>query len=355
MNKRNDLIDIVKGIGIVSIVVGHAVLSIFNGKLPIGHFAYTYHLMIFMFVIGFLFNKEKFNSDSNYKYKYISKQLFKLLIMYFLYNLVFVLGHNLFVKFNLINADYIDLNKMIFLIFNSLTFSTKEKLLGAFWFIPMMIFAKIIFVISYSKKLFKKDILNLLLYLVITGGIGLALCMNSAFIAYHIQISFLGTSVIYLGVIANDYEDKLSKYITKYLWIIVAIIIFIILILTGKHIDLSANKVINPFMFYLYTILGITFCFSLAKFISSIKFINKLFTTFGINSFHIMALHLLVFKIIDFIYSKINNINDINIISNLPTSYHKLWPLYIILGVIIPVIVIIPFKYINKKLKITDI
>ena len=52
-NKRLEIIDILKGIGILSIVIGHACweTTIFNVLLPIGAFVYLYHLSIFFFCV----------------------------------------------------------------------------------------------------------------------------------------------------------------------------------------------------------------------------------------------------------------------------------------------------------------
>ena len=59
--KRNKLIDICKGIGIISIVIGHASwnIPIGNIDIPIGPFVYLYHLAIFFFCSGFLYKKEE--------------------------------------------------------------------------------------------------------------------------------------------------------------------------------------------------------------------------------------------------------------------------------------------------------
>lgn len=48
--------DIVKAIGIISIVMGHCCYSIMIPALnvSVGEFVYSYHLMVFFFVAGFL-------------------------------------------------------------------------------------------------------------------------------------------------------------------------------------------------------------------------------------------------------------------------------------------------------------
>lgn len=51
---RDKLIDIVKAIGIISIVIGHSAWTVTKLNIKIGPFVYMYHLMIFVFTAGYL-------------------------------------------------------------------------------------------------------------------------------------------------------------------------------------------------------------------------------------------------------------------------------------------------------------
>ena len=46
--KRDSYIDILKAIGIISIVIGHSSFVFPGSNFKIGPFVYTYHIMIFM-------------------------------------------------------------------------------------------------------------------------------------------------------------------------------------------------------------------------------------------------------------------------------------------------------------------
>lgn len=349
-NKRNQYIDILKGIGIASIVLGHSCAYIFKNNVPMGPFVYTYHLMIFMFIIGYMFNCDKFESDKNYKYIYIGKQIIKMLSLYFLYNLVFVLAHNSFVKLHMIDAEVYQFKDMIKYIFAGIQFISHEKLLGAMWFIPMMLFAKIIFIILYSKNIFNHRMANIISIGLLTGTIGSLLSINDGFFLYFIQVSFIAVSFISLGIIYKKYEKNISNFVTNWSWMPSAIIIFIILKQYTTTIDLSNNQLINPLIFYVLSLLGIYFCLSLAKTINNFKTSSNLFTTLGENSFHIMAMHLLIIKILDIGYAYLKGIKDYALVSKFPYAFSdKLWPLYFILGVIIPVLIITPLKSFKKE------
>ena len=51
--KRVKIVDIIKGIGIISIVIGHCA-----GNAHVISFVYTYHLMIFFVAAGYCFKTE---------------------------------------------------------------------------------------------------------------------------------------------------------------------------------------------------------------------------------------------------------------------------------------------------------
>lgn len=88
--------DIVKAIGIISIVMGHCCYSIMIPALnvSVGEFVYSYHLMVFFFVAGFFYKREYHEHPE----QYIGKRLLKLGGMLFLYNTVFTLLHNTLVS-----------------------------------------------------------------------------------------------------------------------------------------------------------------------------------------------------------------------------------------------------------------
>ena len=347
---RNSYVDILKGIGITSIVIGHSCSFILNNNIPLGPFVYTYHLMIFMFIIGYLIDLSKFEKDKNYKYQYIGKQIIKMLSLYFMYNLIFVLAHNIFVKYHMIDANYYNLKDIVKNILLGIQFLTNEKLLGALWFIPMMLIAKILFVILYSKNIFNNRLTNTISIGLLTGIIGSLLIVNNAGYIYYTQISIISISFICLGVLYKRYEDKINLFITNWSWMPSAIVIFIILKQYTSWIDLSANMIINPPVFYLLSITGIYFCLSLAKTIEYFKKSKRLFEIIGKNSFHIMALHFMIIKLIDISYAYLKGIKDYDLISKYPYAFsNKLWFIYIILGVLIPIVIITPFKKFKEK------
>ena len=350
--KRNNLIDIVKAIGIISIVIGHSAWRVTKLNIEIGPFVYMYHLMIFIFTAGYLFSIEKIKNEEDI-YKYIGKRLCKMVVLYFLYNFIFVLLHNILIKINIISGELYDKSDIVTNCLNGLFFRTNEKMLGAFWFVPMLLITEFLFVVSINTiNKFNKKKYMYIVFPVIFAIIGTILCEKNIDLAYRMQISILAVPFMYMGIIIKKYWNKIEKYIFSFGWIISAIILIMIIKLKIGHIELSKNQIINPVIFYPISIIGIYFCLSLAKMFEKIKYIKTFMGYIGKNSFHIMALHFLSIKIVDIIYSKINNINDINKISQFPYSYSKdLWILYIVVGTCLPILLIYLINSIKQYIK----
>ena len=62
MDKKRDNY-IVKAIGIISIIIGRSCGYITKFNIQLGPFVYSYYLMIFMFVSGYLFNLSKLKEN----------------------------------------------------------------------------------------------------------------------------------------------------------------------------------------------------------------------------------------------------------------------------------------------------
>lgn len=145
--QRDTLIDLLKGIGITSIVIGHSSWILPGCNFPIGPFVYTYHLMIFFFVAGMSF---KPRNDIT-PYMQIGKRLGGVLPIYVKYSIVFILLHNFFLKIHILKSDTIVYGKLdiIKLIFEACIFGTSEAMLSAFWFVSMFFIGVSMFMLLY--------------------------------------------------------------------------------------------------------------------------------------------------------------------------------------------------------------
>ena len=343
--KRNEYIDIIKAIGIISIVIGHSCWIITQWNILIGPFVYSYHLMIFFVVSGYLYNEDKVY-DRRSLLKYLWQQTIRMVKLFFLYNLFFTLIHNILLKQNLITGNIYTGTIMLKNVLNGLRFVTNERLLGAFWFIPMMLVSKILFSCTYHFT--KKRKVLMVIIMMFYGILGVGLCIYQIFLPYRLQISILSVFFIFVGLVIKQHWHVLDKYVFSFGWIPSSFVLYFILYFTKSSIDLSVNKIINPWLFFLLTFIGVYFCFSLAKFILKSKKATSLFSLIGKNSMHIMALHFLVIKVIDIIYCNIYGITDLKTMTKFPYSFN-IWYYYIPLAVLVPVIIVNISKVFKRK------
>lgn len=148
-NNRDSLMDVARGIGILSIVIGHCCYGV---EIPfihvkLGEFVYSYHLMIFFFVSGFFFKKESAKELD----KYIGRRLCKFISMLGIYNFIFVLLHNFLVDKGLISS--LEIYKMPDIVsrgIQGILMKYTEELLGACWFLPMFFIGIALFAALFS-------------------------------------------------------------------------------------------------------------------------------------------------------------------------------------------------------------
>lgn len=342
--ERIVLVDMLKCIGIVSIVIGHGMAVSPFLNLPLGAFVQNYHIMIFLFVAGFLFSEKNAQKPISYIYNRFKKLMWLTIVFSF----IFILLHNCFCSLNMIDSSYYSFSDMLNKFGLSMIWFHMETLLGTFWFIPMFFFATAIFAIMFSiARATKKPVYLHLFFILLTMTAGLLLNVYHITIIgpWHIQISLLGIPIIYLGYFVKLYWNKLEKYFTGG----ETLLALFLLILINKYVgwnDLASNHILNPYLFYPVSIVAIGFCIGLAKLFSRSKTTTEICCYIGKHSFDIMALHFMSFKLIDIIYGAITNAQA-SAISRFPQAFDLNY-LYVIVGIVLPLLIMY-FYQLGKK------
>lgn len=351
-NKNYKYWNIVKGLGILAIVIGHASNYLSN-------FVYLFHIVIFFFVTGYLYNEKK---HGNEPLKFFSLRLSKNWLKYVLFSEFFLVLHNKLLRLNFISGNLYILDDFIINGVTTLFFQGYESLGGALWFVPVFVIASLIFgyCIYISRKLsnhfnnkeFSKVTILILLSTII-GALGVYSNCKGFGLMFHSQTSFLVVPIITVGYLFNNRKD-LSKYLKIWLFVPAFFCLYYFAFKYNLKIDLSENSIGSIMLFYPISLIGIYFVLYLSKVIYKVKYCSAYFELLGKNSFEIMALHLFVFKCVDVLYSKIHHIIDSNAINIFPYSFEHLWPLYILLGVTAPMILFEGISILKKKIKNHD-
>ena len=364
LKKRDDFWDVVKGIGIISIVAGHI-----SPDSNIIKFLYAYHLVIFYFVSGYFYNEKKYGDKP---FENFSQRLKGVWGKYVFYSTLIVLLHNFLTKYNFYKTvKYYNFNDILFRVFHSMILLKKDMLLGSLWFVPTLIFALGMFgsIVYLSRKLTckifktaKSDELLIKKLLIIgfsifIGIIGGYINLKNITLNYHIETSILVIPIIALAYFTRNNYEKIKRNNNIFLLFAILLIssLFIWYEINIKQIgmiELSDNSIINIPMFYIISISGIIFCISLAKIIYKNSIIKNIIAFLGRYSFSIMALHVSCVKLVDILYSFIINEKNPEIISKFMCSYNnKLWLIYIVVGTTLPAIFAYLINKINNKAK----
>ncbi len=329
--ERNPIFDIIKALGIIAIVIGHCFPN-----PDVIRFVYGFHLPIFFFVSGLQFNDEKYDAAP---FLLLQNRIKSMWGSFFFYMTFFTLTNNLFLKLHILpGSEFTGLNSIITKIINNFFFLGFERLGGAMWFVPMMLAAVIIFgtITNLSSKFFPRIKHPIIITLCIfAGALGLYCNLNSLRFTHYVQVSLLLIPIMLLGYLISIKKIKLEKLLRLPIAIFSLILFIYFTVIKDHHIELSVSQIVSPFLFYPIIICGIYAVCYIAKIAAINKYLSRALAFIGKYSFDIMALHFLIFKIIDLIYGVFSSTSP-EIYSKFPHGFTHLWPIYIFLGVIVP-------------------
>lgn len=338
INSRDSYIDVIKGIGIISIVVGHASwdIDLFGHTYHVGVFVYLYHLAIFFFCSGYLYK------DSVKQYwGFVAKKLSGLYKPFIMYTFIYLIMRNFFVDIGIIDGVKFDKGDFLIALTNMFTFNGMAELLSAFWFLPVLffaicIFAAILLITDGVPYLKLRGIIRIIVF-IFFGIIGLYAIENHLGLLYNMQIAYLMEPVIALGYYFARYKDRIQKYINIIgLILSIGLLVWVVESEIGI-IELIQFSIINVWAFYPVTLCGIYFCLCLGKMICKNIKIAKVFSLLGRRSFDIMAMHFLAFKAVDFVVCHL--LGKMDVLSMFPHSFNEIWAIYYFAGIVFPIIV----------------
>ena len=327
MNKNNAQVSILKGIGIISIVLGHT--CFFSVR-----YVYMYHLALFFFVSGFLYNENKYGKNVPALF---AARMHSIVPQYLAYSIMFLCIRNWMVSNNLYNPAVELLSKRDCIQnFAAATFFAAAEYVGsAFWFLPVLITANVIFgsIIAISNYFCDKyKFFVRYIGIILAGVIGLVFLEKECFLAFHYEEAFLAVPIMALGQLYKKYKERIDKINNWIISVLALGVIITIPLVSGTYIELSLGRIINPFIFYFATLCGMTFWVFISRCIVKNKILSNVFCLCGDYSFDIMALHILFTKLVDFVYlTWINPAAGSK--DTFVYSVKGLWPVYLIAGV----------------------
>jgi len=185
----------------------------------------------------------------------------------------------------------------------------------------------------------------MIVFIALYSAAGLYFNYMGRYLTYHIQTSFLAAPFIYIGFLVKQQYNRYIKYFCRLGYLISAALLYFVVAVFGFQIELSVNCIISPLLFYPVSLLGIYFCMALATTIQHHPRISKVMAYIGKNSFHYMALHFIMFKLVDLISVELFRSSP-EVLSVFPHSYE-----YGLLYVLASLAMITPILLIYEKAK----
>lgn len=281
--QRLDYIDMLKGIGIILVVVGHHLLEFERLTVWISSF----HMPLFFIITGYLsgFKKEKFddvklviiNKAKSLMYPYVTFSLINL-IWYLAFYYIFPIGGQ--------PSETLQ----IVLLKTLTTFGYH-----AMWFLPAMFLSSILYYIIKKSKFS-----NFIYIAVLIAGCAVCVLIRQSGIDHdviwhilnYLSRTAVATSFIYIGSLIYKLIIKLNDF-TEWICIgICALFVIITLIINQIYMcryNLAGSNIGNPFIFYISAISNSILLLLICK---KINFKKGLLNFYGKNSLVIMATHM---------------------------------------------------------------
>ena len=272
MEQRIDWVDTLKGIGIFLIVWGH---YLENGWLR--DYIFSFHVPLFFFVSGYLFNHKKHSHFSVF-----FKKRFKSIIVPYLFFSFISLGY-VILKGSIgeIQGFSFPLYKPILGIFYSIGANPWLIHNIALWFLTCLFIVEITYFYINKMTSKKTTLILLLLTFSIVGYIISIIPLIR--LPWSIDIAF--TAIVFYGV-GHLYRGHVDIK-RKYLFVPLFILSFLFSNL-NRGVDMNYLAYGNYFYFYISAFSGIFLFIIISQLINK----NFIFAFLGINSLIILGLHL---------------------------------------------------------------
>lgn len=274
LNKRDNTIDIAKGITIFLMVLGHNIFnSIISEKI------YIFHMPLFFFLSGFFIKKEPF-------VEFVQNKIKRLILPFIFYWLFIRIWNCIFIFItNGLSADAI--KDYI----NSERFFPNS---GSLWFL-ISLFS--VCVVSYFL-IFKIRTLYVIVILILFNIIAYTLPnVQGVFPLYY------GQSMLVLPFFVFGYwfynvnkNNSLYKYLislsSTYIIFLIFLTFLLLLFIPWENLDISVQMWSNPISLYGGAFCGILLILLFSSYISKkIRLLSNLFSLWGKESLHILGYH----------------------------------------------------------------
>lgn len=344
--KRDSTIDIIKGLGIILMVMGHS-------GFPFTRVIYMFHMAIFFMASGYLWKDNHVRDWKGLK-RFFWRRIKALWLPYIVANGIFVLLNNFFIIIGLYSVApssaaalqgaspqvWFDMGTTLKELLKTLLFLGGSQMGGAFWFLRTLFAISVGHaLVVYISVTFRKSMKYLpLLAVALTAIVCEVLSFANLSIPTIVRACFSGYLAFWLGIIIR--EKGLVKYLPKRRWgvtLICAMALLIALQCLGK-INMDRGEITSVGFFALASMTGWALCWIIASHVSDV--FKSAFQYLGRHTLWIVILHFLSFKVVTWLYLWVSG-EDMQLLATFPglRGIPLLWIAYTVAGVVIPLAV----------------
>lgn len=326
MEKRDNFIDVFKGFALLAIVQSHTFRELPVSGFPLAEFGLTYGVMAFVFVSGWLFRGI---SDTDGLYRHIGKRVTKLWWLFFAYCAGMLVFCKLLVRLGIFGELY---NVGLFKgLYNALVMINELPLLYPIWFVQMFLLASLFFAGSFwfcEKRRHKMPWHCAAAFCF--ACVGMYSYIIDYYPPYYVNAALLAVPIMYAGYVAAGHRERFMRCIKWWGCLVASVFLLYLCLQEGEIVHLSNNILTKPLLFYPISAAGIYMALGITKLLVRLPYLSDALALCGRNSFHVMALHLLMFKIIDLVWGALNGLPP-SACQDHPISF-GFWPVYVLLG-----------------------
>lgn len=346
--------DIAKALGIIAVVIGH------SGVSPIEHFVNLYHMSLFFFISGYFYNDKYTNKPKSI----LKKRLSSLYKPYLIYELLFLVLHNVFFKLNIYSVMFgfpvkiiqpYNVNSFFKAFLAILVFAGREPMAGVFWFFASLFFTNIIFCyLSYFiEKLFHKNKEYIRFLCIIILFITANLATKYGFNIPRFNNSLTMVLIYYMGYMFRRYEGYIN---TGNIYL--AIISTILLLTSSLYgsVAVGTNSYLSPDFLIGTAVLGIYVNIYISQLIIRKNIFNNMFTYIGKNTVAIMALQFLSFKVVALLQIKVYSLPNY-MLAKFPVidGSNGWFILYTIAAIFLPLLLCFMWERLKRTIRIVKV
>ncbi|MCX9085630.1 MAG: acyltransferase family protein [Candidatus Methanoperedens sp.] len=253
-------IDITKGIGILLVIFGHLhITNIFRQII------FTFHIPLFFFIGGFLFNYNKYKKDTQL---FIKNKLIRLVFPYFVTNIIILVTYYL-LSFKLNLNIYPIINLIGIFYGNGAPLNPSTKFTNTInipsWFLLSLFCGYILlFIIAYYHEKKGTAFSCIICLFFITIGFNLS---KYVYLPWGFDIALVSMVFMYPGYILN-YHISIQKILNLYGIKILFILIFSFIIVLNGNVDMNIRNYNNLLLFSVGGLLGTYLTIELSKVIN---------------------------------------------------------------------------------------